>query len=104
MAGPVFVVDARHTPLMPVAPAHARRLIERHRARRLPHHAFTVLQLAHTVPEPLLRPIVAHGVTSPALTTITLRVETGRAPLLLLRVLIPLGRDHAASRQLEQDT
>ncbi|MFL5801725.1 MAG: RRXRR domain-containing protein [Roseiflexaceae bacterium] len=57
-SGPIFVLDAQGTPLMPIAPAHARRLRKRGQAALQPHHAFTVLQLARTVAQPVLRPIV----------------------------------------------
>src|SRR5689334_21533487 len=58
MSSPVFVRDAQGTPLMPTSAAYARRLIEGGKARWVPHHAFSVLQLTQAVAQPTLRPVV----------------------------------------------
>lgn len=73
MSGPVFVCDAEQRPLMPMASAYARRLLRSGRATRRPHHAFTVLQLTHAIPEPEIRPI-----------TLSVAVHFNTAELLLV--------------------
>ncbi len=59
MSGPIFIRDAQGRPLMPLAAAHARKLLAQGKARRIPHHAFTVIQLNNVVDTPNLRPIIA---------------------------------------------
>ena len=88
MTGPVFVLDAQHTPLMPVAPAYARRLLKQGRARRLPHHIFTVVQLVRTIPAPVLRPIVLRSQAHPAALELLLLADGTRAVRPLLRCFI----------------
>jgi hypothetical protein len=56
MASPVFVCDSQGHPLMPMAPAYARKLLHQGKARWLPHHAFTRIQLKQTIPTPILQP------------------------------------------------
>ena len=58
MPGPVLVIDAAGRPLMPLAAAHARKLLGRGRARRFAHPALTIIQLDYTVEEPVLRPVL----------------------------------------------
>ena len=58
MVGPIFVCDAQGTPLMPTAPAYARRLLHQGKAVWQPHHAFPVIRLTRLVEQPSLRPIV----------------------------------------------
>src|SRR6266545_416345 len=58
MPGFVFVCDAQGTPLMPMSPAYARKLLQSGKAILHPHHAFSVLNLTRTVEMPTLRPVV----------------------------------------------
>ena len=58
MSGLVFVIDAQGRPLMPMSPAYARKLVSQGKARFQPHHAFTILELEQTLPQPHLRPVV----------------------------------------------
>ncbi len=58
MAGLVFVCDAQGKPLMPMAPAYARKLLESGKAVLQPHHAFSALALTRAVEAPTLRPVV----------------------------------------------
>lgn len=62
MSGPIFVRDAQGTPLMPMAAAHARRLLQSGKVLLQPHHAFTIIHLTQTVENPKLQPVVL-GVT-----------------------------------------
>ncbi len=57
MSGPVFVIDVQGQPLMPIAEAHARKLLSSGKARRWPHPTLTILQLTRTVEMPNLRPV-----------------------------------------------
>ena len=54
----VFVRDERGVPLMPIAPAYARKLLSQGKAQRVHHHAFTIIQLNYTIANPSLEPIV----------------------------------------------
>ncbi|MBA3471420.1 MAG: RRXRR domain-containing protein [Herpetosiphonaceae bacterium] len=54
----VFVRDERGVPLMPIAPAYARKLLSHGKAQRVPHHAFTIIQLNYTIANPSIGPIV----------------------------------------------
>jgi 5-methylcytosine-specific restriction endonuclease McrA len=93
MSGPVFVLDAQGKPLMPTSPAYARRLLRSGKARLVPHHAFTVIQLSHTVAQPILRPIVL-GVRCWLHTAeLVLVSETESVPLPLLRIIADLRTD-----------
>jgi hypothetical protein len=58
MSGPVFVLDAQGRALMPLAEAHARKLLHTGRARRWPHPTLTIIQLNRVVEQPVLRPIL----------------------------------------------
>ncbi|MBA3468317.1 MAG: RRXRR domain-containing protein [Herpetosiphonaceae bacterium] len=58
MSSLIFVRDASGRPLMPMAPAHARKLLSQGKARRVPHHAFTIVQLETHVWRPSLSPVV----------------------------------------------
>src|SRR5258706_6318728 len=58
MSGPVFVIDAQERPLMPLAEAHARKLLRNGKAQRWPHPTLTVIQLNRSVQQPVLRPIL----------------------------------------------
>jgi RRXRR protein len=57
-SGPVFVLDALAQPLMPLAEAHARKLLRSGKAHRLPHPTLTIIQLTRTVQQPVLRPVL----------------------------------------------
>ncbi len=85
MAGLVFVRDAHGTPLMPMSPAYARRLLRDGKASLCPHHAFTIVQLTHTIPNPTLQQVV-----------LTVRVHLHTAEVLLIgagrRTRLPLLR------------
>jgi hypothetical protein len=72
MSGLVCVLDATTRPLMPMAPAHARRLLTRGLASRVRHHAFSVITLRRAVPEPYLRPVVGYLHLDSLVTTLTL--------------------------------
>jgi len=58
MSSPVFVHDNQGTPLMPTSAAYARRLLQQGKAQWVPHHAFPVIQLTHSIQQPTLRPIL----------------------------------------------
>nr|ALS91511.1 RRXRR protein [uncultured bacterium] len=93
MSGLVFVCDADGTPLMPMAPAHARRLLQRGQAVRRPHHAFTVLQLTKSIPTPVLRPVTL-TITIHMYTAELLLTAAGRAHLHdVCRILVDLRTD-----------
>jgi len=57
-SGPVFVLDASGAPLMPLAEAHARKLLRNRQADLLPHPTLTIIQLWRTVQQPVLRPVL----------------------------------------------
>lgn len=57
-SGPVFVLDALGQPLMPLAEAHARKLLRNRQADLLPHPTLTIIQLRRTVQQPILRPVL----------------------------------------------
>ena len=58
MSSLVFVRDAAGIPLMPTSAAHARILLQRGKAQRIPHQSFTLLQLTYAIPTPIVRPII----------------------------------------------
>lgn len=43
---------------MPLAQAHARRLLRRGKAQLLAHHLFTIIQLTRAIEPPILRPVL----------------------------------------------
>ncbi len=93
MSGPIFVLDAEGTPLMPMSPAHTRRLLNTGKATRIYHHAFTVIQLTKRVPQPHLRPILV-GITLHRHTAELWVVAEGvRGPIPLLSLVIDLRTD-----------
>jgi len=63
MPVPVFVLDAAGQPLMPVAAAHARKLLAKGKAERIPHPTITIIRLGHRVEQPALRPILVGVIT-----------------------------------------
>ena len=63
MASPVFVIDVRGQPLMPVAPAHARKLLAGGRAEQVPHSTLTIIRLNRQVDQPKVRPVLVGMVT-----------------------------------------
>ncbi len=74
----IFVVDALGQPLMPMAPAYARRLMRQGKAVLLRHHCYSILQLSHVVANPDLLPITLHVHGCQHLTKLTLVVGDGR--------------------------
>lgn len=74
----IFVVDKAGQPLMPMAPAYARRLIEHGKAVLLRHPRYQIVQLSHVVADPDLRPITLNVHCCPHLTKLTLVVGDDR--------------------------
>jgi hypothetical protein len=90
-SGPVFVLDAQGQPLMPLAEAHARKLLRSGKARRWPHPTLTVVQLTRTVEAPILRPVLL-GLTIHRKTAELFILAAGRHrdfPLLYIVVEFP---------------
>ncbi len=56
MASPVFVCDVQGYPLMPMAPAYARKLLHQGKARWISHHAFSRIQLNNAISTPVFQP------------------------------------------------
>lgn len=113
MPGPVLVLDAAGRPLMPLAAAHARKLLDGGRAYRFPHPALTIIRLEHSVDQPVLRPVLAEVVvhtttaelfllaagpraTFPLLYVVLDRVATQRSRNLHRRQAMTLSTDHLA--------
>lgn len=95
MSVSVFVLDQNGTPMMPMAAAYARRLLKQHKAKHVPHHAFTIVQLTRVVLEPVTRPlamVVSIGLNTAELTVV---VRTRHDQRVVLRVLIDLRTDIA---------
>lgn len=93
MSGPVFVRDAEGRPLMPIAAAYARKLLRQGKARWVPHHAFSVIQLSQAKASPTLRPVVVTLHVQVHTAALTL-VATGEQRVFpLLRVLVDLRTD-----------
>src|SRR3954467_9601947 len=93
MSSPVFVRDAQGTPLMPTSAAYARRLLQRGKARWVPHHAFPIIQLSQVVTLPVLWPVVV-GIHIHLHTAELLVVADGeRGTFPLLHIVIDLGTD-----------
>jgi hypothetical protein len=93
MSSPVFVRDAQGTPLMPTSAAYARRLLQRGKARWVPHHAFSIIQLSQVVTLPVLRPVLA-GIRIHLHTAEILLVASGeRGTFPLLHLVLDLRTD-----------
>lgn len=90
MVGPIFVCDAQGTPLMPTAPAYARRLLHQGKAVWQPHHAFPVIRLTRLVEQPSLRPIVVVIDIQLDSARLLLVADANSAPITLLSIVIDL--------------
>jgi 5-methylcytosine-specific restriction endonuclease McrA len=78
---------------MPMTAAHARKLMHQGKARLVPHHALTVVQLEQVLPEPVLRPVVA-GVAIHFNTAELFLLAAGtRKTFPLLRLIVDLRTD-----------
>jgi len=93
MSSPVFVRDAQGTPLMPTSAAYARRLIEGGKARWVPHHAFSVLQLTQAVAQPTLRPVVVGVIVHLHTAELLLLADGEHSSFPLLHVVVDLRTD-----------
>lgn len=92
MSGPIFVQDARGTPLMPTAAAHARKLFQQG-AQHVPHPTFTIVRLARPIASPSLRPVLLTVEHQGAHLALSLIVQRLHESLLLLTILIgPIPR------------
>lgn len=100
MSGPVFVVDAGGTPLMPMSAAYARKLLREGKAQRLAHSAFTVIQLSRRVEQPTLRPILVALRLHLQTAELFLVADGQQAPQPLMHVIIDLRTD--ISRRLRR--
>lgn len=78
---------------MPMTAAHARKLLHQGKARLVPHHALTVVQLEPVLPEPVLRPIVAGVAIHFNTAEIFLLAEGPRKTFPLLRLVVDLRTD-----------
>ena len=100
MSSPVFVIDADGRPLMPMAPAFARKLTQSGKAHFIPHYAFTILQLSRAVEAPKLRPITVY-IEQHATTAEVIVVADGtQRTHPLLRIVVDLHTD--ISRRLRR--
>lgn len=93
MSGPIFVQDSEGRPLMPIAAARARMLIQQGKAALKRHHAFTLLQLAQPVTHPSLRPVVLGVVLHYRTAELFVLAEGTHTIFPLLRVIIDLQTD-----------
>jgi 5-methylcytosine-specific restriction endonuclease McrA len=95
MSGPVFVLDAAGTPLMPMSPAHARKLVNQQKAQVVPHYQFHIIQLSQAVAQPQLNAVVAlirvHALTA----ELIIVADGAQRAYPLLRILIDLRTDLA---------
>lgn len=88
MSHPVFVLDAAGTPLMPVAPAYARRLLTQGKARQLQHLGLVVLQLSHVIAQPAARPVLLAITLHNETVDMYLVADGKQRPLTLMRMLL----------------
>lgn len=93
MSGSVFVVDHNGTPMMPMAAAYARRLLTQKKAKLLPHHAFTVIQLTQVVVDPVSRPVTMLVHIGLNIAEIVVIVQTRRNLQVLMRLVVDLRSD-----------
>jgi 5-methylcytosine-specific restriction endonuclease McrA len=93
MSGPIFVQDAQGTPLMPMASAHARKLLQSGKVCLRPHHAFTIVRLSRTVTAPVLRPVVLGITVHERTAELALLAEGVHAVHPLLTVIVDLRTD-----------
>jgi 5-methylcytosine-specific restriction endonuclease McrA len=90
MSGPVFVLDAQGTALMPMAAAYARKLLQSGKARRQAHHAFSVIRLNRDIAEPLLRPVLLTVTVHLHTAELVLVADGTPEPYPLLRIWVDL--------------
>ena len=90
MASSVFVLDAHGQPLMPLAAAHARRLLQSGKARPVQHPLFSILQLTRVVEQPILRPILLAVAIHRTTAELFVIAEGARAILPLLYIIVDL--------------
>jgi hypothetical protein len=88
MSGPIFVCDAQGQPLMPMAAAYARKLLQRCQASFLPHHAFTIIRLSHTFGAPALRPVILSVLLKRNTAELSLLAEGMKKAIPLLHVVV----------------
>ena len=100
MSSPVFVIDADGRPLMPMAPAFARKLTQSGKARFISHYAFTILQLSRAVEAPKLRPITVYIEQHAATAEIIVVADGARQAHTLLHIIVDLHTD--ISRRLRR--
>lgn len=93
MAGLVFVRDAEGTPLMPMAPAYARRLVREGKAIRIAHHAFMIIQLTNTISTPVLQHITLLVTVHLHTAELMLLSRTQKGELPLLGLIADLRTD-----------
>ena len=93
MSGPIFVLDAEGKPLMPMAPAYARKLLRQHKASWRPHHAFSIIQLSQVVDKPVYRNIGLRVVLHLHMAELFLIADGPTTLFPLLRVTIDLRTD-----------
>lgn len=93
MSSPVFVRDSQGTPLMPTSAAYARRLLQQGKAQWVPHHAFPVIQLTHSIQQPTLRPILIGIAIRLHAADLYLIAEGEQAALPLLHTIVDLRTD-----------
>lgn len=93
MSGPIFVCDAQGTLLMPMAAAHARKLLQSGKAHVLPHHAFTMIKLSHTIAHPEVRPVILGIAIHLHTAELFLLAEGEHAVFPLLSVILDLRTD-----------
>lgn len=90
MASSVFVLDAHGQPLMPLAAAHARRLLQSGKARPVQHPLFSILQLTRVVEQPILRPVLLAVAIHQTTAELFVIAEGARAILPLLYIIVDL--------------
>lgn len=78
---------------MPTSAAYARRLLKQRKARWLPHHAFSAIQLTHAIAQPAFRPILL-GISIHLNTAELYLIARGdHAPIPLLHCVVDLRTD-----------
>lgn len=91
MSGPVFVIDVQGQPLMPIAEAHARKLLSSGKARRWPHPTLTILQLTRTVEMPILRPVLLGVAVHQNVAELFVVADGSQTTFSLLSIVVDLG-------------
>ena len=98
MSGLVFVLDAQGQPLMPLAEAHARKLLRNGKARRWPHPTLTIIQLTRLVETPILRPVLLGVVVHRTAAELFALTSGPQAVFPLLSLVIDLPRNRRSQR------